>query len=257
MAPRGIVTASIASLFALQLVADGVSGAEALVPLSFLVIIVTVSLYGLTAEYLQRWLGLSRESQLGLLFVGAGMFNRRLARVLNNLSINVKLVDSNKSDVIQARLDGLNALHANIFSDKILEELEMGGISQVLSMTSREEVNSLTVLQYSDVLGKEEVFRLAPDTSDSDQVELRNKIDKGKYLFKKGCSFGYLRTRIETGSVIKVLELDTDMAINEFRNTYGERSIPLFRLSKEDKFNICETSKEVEFFVGDRVVALV
>ena len=46
IAPRGIVTASIASLFALRLVNLGVPQAEILVPLTFLVLIFTVVVYG-------------------------------------------------------------------------------------------------------------------------------------------------------------------------------------------------------------------
>ncbi len=58
MTPRGIVTAAIASLFALQLEAAGVPGASDLKGLVFLMIVLTVGLQGFTAPGLARRLGL-------------------------------------------------------------------------------------------------------------------------------------------------------------------------------------------------------
>ena len=60
MAPRGIVTAAVASLFAIRLEAAGFSGAGRLQGLVFLTILMTVGLQGLTAPWLARRLGLVR-----------------------------------------------------------------------------------------------------------------------------------------------------------------------------------------------------
>ncbi len=58
IAPRGIVTAAVASLFALQLEEAGQPGGAALKGLVFLTILFTVSVQGFTAPWLARWLGL-------------------------------------------------------------------------------------------------------------------------------------------------------------------------------------------------------
>lgn len=58
VAPRGIVTAAVASLFALKLSAAGVSGGGALKGLVFLTILITVAVQGLSAPLLARRLGL-------------------------------------------------------------------------------------------------------------------------------------------------------------------------------------------------------
>lgn len=58
MDPRGIVAASTAAAFTTPLIAAGVDGADKLLPATFLVIIATVTLYGLTAAPLARLLGL-------------------------------------------------------------------------------------------------------------------------------------------------------------------------------------------------------
>jgi NhaP-type Na+/H+ or K+/H+ antiporter len=58
LAPRGIVTAAVASLFALRLEEAGVEGAAQLQGLVFLTILMTVGLQGLTAAPLAERLGL-------------------------------------------------------------------------------------------------------------------------------------------------------------------------------------------------------
>jgi len=58
IAPRGIVTAAVASLFALQLQQAGMAAAGPLKGLVFLTILITVGLGGVTAPWLARALGL-------------------------------------------------------------------------------------------------------------------------------------------------------------------------------------------------------
>ena len=58
LAPRGIVTAAVASLFSIRLEQAGVLGAGRLQGLVFLTILMTVGLQGLTAQPLAKFLGL-------------------------------------------------------------------------------------------------------------------------------------------------------------------------------------------------------
>lgn len=61
MDPRGIVAASTAATFGAPLAAAGVDGASDLLPVTFLVIVGTVTLYGLTATPVAALLGLRDE----------------------------------------------------------------------------------------------------------------------------------------------------------------------------------------------------
>jgi len=64
LAPRGIVTAAVASLFAIRLEAAGVSGSGRLQGLVFLTILMTVGLQGLTAPWLAGKLGLIKPESI-------------------------------------------------------------------------------------------------------------------------------------------------------------------------------------------------
>jgi NhaP-type Na+/H+ or K+/H+ antiporter len=63
MAPRGIVAASTASTFTVPLVQVGIGDAQDLLPVTFLVIVGTVTIYGLAAVPAARALGLSEPQE--------------------------------------------------------------------------------------------------------------------------------------------------------------------------------------------------
>ena len=63
MAPRGIVAAATAPTFSAQLAAKHVSGASKILPVTFLVIVATVALYGLTAVPVARRVGVAHPSR--------------------------------------------------------------------------------------------------------------------------------------------------------------------------------------------------
>lgn len=65
LAPRGIVAASVSSVFGIELAELGYEGAEQLTPLTFVVIVSTVAIYGLTMGSFASFLGLTqpRRSQ--------------------------------------------------------------------------------------------------------------------------------------------------------------------------------------------------
>jgi len=65
LAPRGIVCAAVASLFALRLADAGVPGGSTLKGLVFLTILLTVVVQGLTAPWLAAWLGLVMQASEG------------------------------------------------------------------------------------------------------------------------------------------------------------------------------------------------
>ena len=105
IAPRGIVTASIASLFALRLVNMGVPQAETLVPLTFLVLIFTVVTYGFSLNPFIRFFKLNEEQKVGILVVGASQVSQNICKLIQKIDgIELKVIDSNRRRIQTARL---------------------------------------------------------------------------------------------------------------------------------------------------------
>jgi NhaP-type Na+/H+ or K+/H+ antiporter len=98
VAPRGIVAASVASLFAILLTERGISGGDALKSLVFLTIAMTVVIQGLTAAWVAQWLEL--EQGAGMVIIGDHPLTQRLATLLRSQGQSVQLVSllSSSSD---------------------------------------------------------------------------------------------------------------------------------------------------------------
>jgi NhaP-type Na+/H+ or K+/H+ antiporter len=110
VAPRGIVAAAVSSLFALRLEDLDHQGAQALVALTFLVIIATVLLQSITAKPLTRALGLAEAEPNGVLFVGANPLARAVATALRDHGFRVKLADNSYEEIRAARMAGAGGL---------------------------------------------------------------------------------------------------------------------------------------------------
>ena len=89
MAPRGIVAAATASTFSAGLTAHGIGGASKVLPVTFLVIVATVALYGLTAAPVARRLGVTRPERTRPLLVGGEAWVIDLACGLRSAGLDV------------------------------------------------------------------------------------------------------------------------------------------------------------------------
>src|SRR5690606_5026847 len=112
-------------------------------PLTFLVIVTTVAIYGLSAKPLARRLGVAEPEPQGLLIVGAGKLERAIAKAVQEEGFAVKLVDSNRENIAAARLEGLRTRHGNVLSDTLQEEMDLNGLGRLLAMTPSDEVNGM------------------------------------------------------------------------------------------------------------------
>jgi NhaP-type Na+/H+ or K+/H+ antiporter len=166
MAPRGIVAAAVASVFALRLGLEGYAEAEVLVPMTFLVIVGTVSFYSLTAPFVAHRLGLADPKPQGILLVGAHAWGRMLAEAVKNQGFRVLLVDTNRTDLAAARMAGLGVYGESILAEHILDEIDLGGLGRIIAATPNDWVNVLAVERFVRVFGRGEVYQIPPHSED-------------------------------------------------------------------------------------------
>jgi len=141
IAPRGIVAASMASLFALSLTEAGIVGGEAIKALVFLTILMTVLIQGLTAGLVARWLGLQTR-QVRTAIVGNTQLSHLLARLLQQKGETVALINLNADDTHSVQLDDIPVISQYLD----LEELEAEGIASLntfLVLTNNPELNGI------------------------------------------------------------------------------------------------------------------
>jgi len=168
VAPRGIVAASMASLFGLSL-ADDSDNAWFLVTFTFSVIGVTVILQGFTAGLLAKLLGLKLPMPTGWLIAGAHPFARRLARFISSRGkVECKLIDTNKKMIAEARNEALDANHGDARDSDLPSRNEYRGVGNVLALTDNEELNMIICQRWWSTIGRRRVFRWGTDRPDSE-----------------------------------------------------------------------------------------
>jgi NhaP-type Na+/H+ or K+/H+ antiporter/mannitol/fructose-specific phosphotransferase system IIA component (Ntr-type) len=162
VAPRGIVAASMASLFALRLESHGASAAESqfVETFTYAVIISTVVIHGLTAAPLASLLRLRRPAANGVMVVGAHAVGRAVAGFLGRRGgLPVLVVDTNPALVARARSEGLVAVRADARERAALEELpELAGVGNLLALTDNEDLNALLCQRWEPAFGAAHLF---------------------------------------------------------------------------------------------------
>lgn len=174
VAPRGVVAASMASLFALTLSEQGrFANPEFLESFVYSVIFVTVLLQGFSAGPVARLLGLVEKRPDGWLIVGAHPIAREVARFLHEVrEVPVVLVDGNRVSVQEAREEGLEALHADARDTAALEEgPELQGVGKLLAFTDNEDLNELLCKKWEPSFGRAHLYRWAESPAKPDDAQ--------------------------------------------------------------------------------------
>ena len=257
MAPRGIVAAAVASVFALRLADAGHPQAHLLVPLTFLVIIVTVVIYGLSAFPLARWLQVSQPNPQGFLIVGAHPWARKIAIALQEKGFKVLVIDTSWANLATARNAGLPTFYSSALSQYALDEIDLGGIGRLLALTPNNGANSLAALHFAPYLGRANVYQLPPESSESGRKEAVSQHLRGRFLFGSEATFYHLTERFNSGALVKATGLTEQFDYADFQALYGESAIPLFLINQTGIVSVFTTDIQLKPEPGYTLVSLV
>lgn len=141
--PRGIVSASVASLFSILLTERGISGGDAIKALVFLTIILTVLLQGLTAKGLAQLLNLTSSQLTGLVIVGCSPLNLIVGRLFQEAGEPVVLIDTDETAAAAAAEENLKIILSSAFDADVLEDAGLVTAGTLLAGTSNGEVNAV------------------------------------------------------------------------------------------------------------------
>ncbi|MCG8352127.1 MAG: cation:proton antiporter [Chloroflexales bacterium] len=257
MAPRGIVAASVSSIFALRMVEAGIPSAERLVPLTFLVIAGTVAFYSLTVAPVARLLRVVLPNPQGALIVGADSVARTIARALHEKGYQVLLVDTNPANITAAKREDLPTSEGNVLADDLANEINLGGIGRLLALTPNDQVNTLAVIEYAQLFGRAEVYQLSlPRNGQSGKGRVSQKLH-GRLLFGPDLTHEYLARQLSEGAVIKTTQLVRTSDSQAFRTPEGEFALPLFLLGENGTFTVVTADRAPVLRQGQMAICLV
>ncbi len=158
--PRGIVAAGIASLFGLKLTMQGVEGANYITPLVFMIVLGTVLLNATTARLFARLSGVMLKKSEGILIIGASESAILIATYLQNSGRRVVLIDSNPKHIENAKNKELEAIVCDIYSEDLVENIELNDIGYLMALTGSYTVNEYAINKLKPYFGEHGAYRL-------------------------------------------------------------------------------------------------
>ncbi len=162
IAPRGIVSASVASLFAILLTDRGVNGGDSIKALVFLTIIMTVFIQGLTARSVAKFLGITQADATGVVIVGCNPIGRLVGRLFNQQGESVVMFDTDEEACELARQDGLQVYLSSALDAELLDEAGLSSIGTFLALTTNGEVNSVVAERAAEEFQPPRVLAILP-----------------------------------------------------------------------------------------------
>ncbi|OBQ51927.1 sodium:proton antiporter [Tamlana sp. s12] len=233
--PRGIVAAGIASLFGSKLIKEGVEGAEYITPLVFTVVLGTVLLNATTARLFAKLVGVFLKKSDGILIIGASKVSRLLGHYLYENGRHVVLVDSNEKNIEKAKELGLEALTSNIYSDTLMDNIELNDVGYLMALTGNSDINKYAISKFSSDFGENGAFRLVTPLEMLDESE---NPKEGLFSHKDDYSTLYalsrrhpsineieLEDKEQYQNLIKITNKDKDMIPLFIKDTEGELHI--------------------------------
>lgn len=146
--PRGIVAAGVASLFGIELQQQGITGAEYITPLVFLIVLGTVLLNATLAGFLAKRLRVSLPKGSGVLIFGGSEGARLLATSLQEGGREVTLVTDNRTNADTAEEANLNVVNSQLDTREIDKRVDLTDVGYILALTNRDEENFYILNNY-------------------------------------------------------------------------------------------------------------
>ncbi|WP_025540853.1 cation:proton antiporter [Vibrio parahaemolyticus] len=260
VAPRGIVAASISSLFAIKLTEYGVDGASLLVPMTFMVIIGTVVLQSATARPMAIALGVAEPAPRGFLLIGANRVASEIGQALARYDRRVLMTDSNWEYISQVRMMGLDYYYGNPISSHADDNLNMIGIGQVVALTPDQHFNIMACMQFVDEFGEDKVHCLQKVKTNGNGSEKHSVAQEyhGKLLMGGNVSYTQLASLLSRGAEIKHTKLSENFTYQDYLEHHKTNLvIPLFNVEDKGKIQFCDDPDQFAPSTTSTIVSLI
>jgi NhaP-type Na+/H+ or K+/H+ antiporter len=253
MAPRGIVAAATSSTFALGLSQAGIGGgAQNLIPITFIVIVATALIYGLSGGPVARALGVAGTRPGGVLLIGSSPVGRAIGRALQARGLTVMLWTTNEEHARAAEADGLTMYKSNPTQDATeTTPSDLDGLDYALAVSDDEAFNAMVATDLSEYFGRGHVFQLAVSERRAAAFLARVPI-----LFDSSATHKELLTRIEAGGEISVTKPAGTKGGTDRRAGLAANGIAMFVLTPGKELDVVVAGDRTKLHEGQELIGL-
>lgn len=247
VAPRGIVAASMASLFALALAKEDLGFDTRIIEtFTYSVIVATVVLQGFTAGLVAWILRLRSAEPRGWIVLGAHEFGQAVANFLTNHS-GAKAVLLDRNEV--ATKNAAHAGHTVITGDALEPETLMGRpemqqVGNLLALTDNSELNELACHRWSESIDRTHLYRWSTDGSSRS-----HRLTNGQPIWSE------LPHPALVAGELSLREATTTEYTVEDASKLPPQSIPLM-VARDERIRAVGTAESFNFKAGDNVLLL-
>ena len=167
IAPKGIISASVASLFAILLTENGINGGDAIKALVFLTIMMTVFLQGLTAGWVAQWLKITSSEANGAVIIGCNSLGRLLGGLFQKEGESVVLFDTDPEACKKAEAEGLPVFQSSGLNLEALEEAGIESMGTFIALTNNGEINLVLAQRAVEEFQPPRVLAVFPHNDES------------------------------------------------------------------------------------------
>lgn len=251
-APRGIVAASIASVFALRLDEVGVEDSQVLVSAVFTVIAGTVLLAGLISRRLATRLRLVDDHDT-IVVLGANPVARMFAAALADHGALTRVVDLDRDELARARMSGLDATHGSVLANETWAPV--ADAAAFVAMTGNDELNALAARHAGSILRRKQVFQLPPMAKEHHSWWETPLGTFGRPLFGGDATFAHLSDRLQNGWKVVPTTLSASFGLDDHRRTHPD-ALTLFVVGPRGDISLVSADVRLRPKPGDTIVAL-
>ncbi|MDE2214934.1 MAG: cation:proton antiporter [Candidatus Omnitrophica bacterium] len=159
-APRGIVSAVMASLLSILFEQKELIGRGMFLPVAFYIITGTIIFYSVTGNLTARVLNLIEETGKKILIIGVNQTTLMIAKTLRDCGFHTVFIDTNPGLCHEAEQEHFEVYCGNATDKNFLESLELKGLQKMLAATPNHEANVLVCQLMSEYFGKKGVYRI-------------------------------------------------------------------------------------------------
>ncbi|MFB2921932.1 MULTISPECIES: cation:proton antiporter [Aerosakkonema] len=255
IAPRGIVSASVASLFSILLTQRGINGGDSIKALVFLTIMMTVFLQGLTASWVARALQITSQEATGVVIIGCNSLSRLIAHLFQDRGESVVLIDTDPEACRIAEEQGLRVFLSSGLDTRVLEEAGLTSVGTFLAMTSNGEVNLVLAQRAAEEFAPPRVLAVFPRDPQASTANNKAKVQQAfvshlqiktwnEYLSEGKVRLGKTALK-EDGFAFQQAHLQVLISSGDL--------MPLL-MERDDRFLVVPATEEWQ--TGDRIIYL-
>ena len=250
VAPRGIVSASVASLFAILLTQKGINGGDSIKALVFLTILLTVFLQGLSAQWIARLLRVTSTEATGAVIVGCSALGRLIGRLFRERGESVVLIDTDADACELAKAENFRVFSSSALDLNVLEQAGLAKAGTFLALTHNAEVNLVLAQHAAEEFNPPRVLAASEaETLSSTKIQLAFAPQISLKTWNR-----YLDERaVKLGETI-LREPDLQFQQAHLKALIrAEELVPLL-IERDDRLSVISASEDWQ--VGDRLIYL-